>query len=368
MSRIIPTIDISRETERHVIVARGTEVNWQGHPNTLLMPDGKTMFCVWQGRRDGTEAHGAPGGLIKRSGDGGRTWSGLLGVPENWRGIGRGHPTIHRLLDRKGVPRLFVFSRTQDRSSMLQAISEDDGATWSPQRENGLICWTAPQSVKPVESGTRHLMWYERAPDGRPTPGVIWQSASTNGGLTWDESQPVVEFAGASEPAVVPSSDGGQLLLLIRENSRRYNSLYAVSDDEGKTWSGPRELPNSLTGDRHDGVYSPDGRLVVVFRYVDRTRITSTRGNECSGELHRNFAGWVGRYEDIVDGREGQYLVKLVHCHKGDTGYPGIEVLDDGTVVATTYAGYRQGEKHSVISVRFTLADLDRKLTKHPGR
>ena len=66
----IPTIDISAQTERHVIIAQGTATEWQGHPHTLLMPDGKTIFCVWQGRRDGSGKHGAPVGYLKRSNDG----------------------------------------------------------------------------------------------------------------------------------------------------------------------------------------------------------------------------------------------------------------------------------------------------------
>ena len=346
----IPTVDISGETERQVIVAQGTQRTWQGHPNTLLMPDGKTIFCSWQGREDSTREHGAPGGLLKRSDDGGLTWSDLLDVPANWREIGRGHPTIHRLVDPKGVARLFVFQRTPDRSSMLQAMSEDGGAMWSSMQENRLACWTAPQTVEPVEGGRKHLMWYERTRDGRGGPGVIWQSASNDGGLTWGDSRPVVDFAGASEPGVVRSPDGDQLLMLIREERRRFNSVYATSDDEGKTWSEPRELPKALTGDRHDGVYTPDGRLVIVFR--DQAEGASTRGQ---------FVGWIGRYEDIIEGREGRYRVKLLHSY-ADAGYPGIEILPDGTIVATTYAQLKRDELSSVVSVRFKVGELDRKL------
>ena len=346
----IPTVDISGEADRRVIIAQGTQRRWQGHPNTLLMPDGKTMFCTWQGRQDGTRKHGAPGGLIKRSDDGGMTWSDLLDVPQNWREIGRGHPTIHRLVDRNGVARLFLFSRTADRSSMLQAMSADGGATWTPTQTNGLVCWTAPQSIEPVEDGRQHLMWYERDPRGRPAPGVVWQSTSSDGGLTWGDSRAVVRFAGASEPAVVRSPDGGQLLLLMRENSRQYNSIYATSEDEGETWSTPRELPMALTGDRHDGVYTPDGRLVIVFR--DQAKRAST---------YQQFVAWIGMYEDIVESREGQYRVKLLHTY-ADTGYPGIEILPDGTIVATTYAKLKRDELDSVVSLRFKVQELDRKL------
>lgn len=155
----IPTVDISGERRRHVIVAQGTQQLWQGHPNTVLLPDGKTMFCVWQGRQGASEAHGAPGGLLKRSDDGGITWSEQLDVPPSWREKGRGHPTVHRLVDGKGVARLFVFSRTDARNAMVQAMSPDEGRTWTPLQENRTITyWTAPQSVVAVENGRKHRM------------------------------------------------------------------------------------------------------------------------------------------------------------------------------------------------------------------
>jgi hypothetical protein len=70
----------------------------------------------------------------------------------------------------------------------------------------------------------------------------------------------------------------------------------------------------------------------------------------------------VGHYDDIVGGRDGQYRVKLLHSYKGgDNGYPGLEVLPDGTFVATTYIKYREGpEKNSVVSTRFNLKETDR--------
>ncbi|MDB6140567.1 MAG: hypothetical protein JWO94_3639, partial [Verrucomicrobiaceae bacterium] len=65
-------------------------------------------------------------------------------------------------------------------------------------------------------------------------------------------------------------------------------------------------------------------------------------------------------------GRAGDYRIKLLHSYKGgDCGYPGLELLPDGTFVATTYIKYRQGpELNSVVSTRFTLAETD-KLAAH---
>ncbi len=129
------------------------------------------------------------------------------------------------------------------------------------------------------------------------------------------------------------------------------NSFVIFSDDEGKTWSKPRQLPAALTGDRHTGRYAPDGRLFITFR--DTTHESPTKGD---------WVGWVGTYEDIVAGKEGQYRVRLMDNHRGaDCAYPGLELLPDGTFVTTTYGHWTPGEKPYIVSVRFKLDELDDK-------
>jgi hypothetical protein len=152
------------------------------------------------------------------------------------------------------------------------------------------------------------------------------------------------------------------LLALLRENDKR-EALYITSEDEGRTWSREKKLPPGLYGDRHVARYAKDGRLVVVMR--------DTGGNYGS-PTSTHFIAWVGQFEDIASGRDGQYRVKLMHSYKGgDNGYPGLELLPDGTFVATTYIKYREGpEKNSVISTRFTLDETDAlaKTVKSPAR
>jgi hypothetical protein len=60
--------------------------------------------------------------------------------------------------------------------------------------------------------------------------------------------------------------------------------------------------------------------------------------------------------------KEGQYRIKLLHSYDGwDCGYPGLEILD-GTIIATTYIKYTEGNnKQSIVSVRFKLEDLKQK-------
>lgn len=44
-----------------------------------------------------------------------------------------------------------------------------------------------------------------------------------------------------------------------------------------------------------------------------------------------------------------------------DTTYPGVELLTDGTIVTTTYGHWTEGEEPYIMSVRFTLEELDQK-------
>ena len=180
---------------------------------------------------------------------------------------------------------------------------------------------------------------------------LVYVTESSDGGLTWGKPRVIAthEKAHLCEPGVVRSPDGKQLACLLRENSRKFNSFVIFSDDEGKTWTQPRQLPASLTGDRHVGKYAPDGRLFITFR--DTTRKSPTPGD---------WVGWVGTYEDIQKGREGQYRVRIMDNTKGrDCTYPGLELLPDGTFVTTTYGHWTKGAAPYIMSVRFKLEELD---------
>ena len=345
-----PTVDLSGDTARHVVVAQGTAEVYQGHPTTVLLPDGKTMYAVW------TYNHGGECGPMKRSDDGGRTWTELLPVPASWKTV-KNCPTIYRLTDPAGVARLVVYGGQGPDGKMHQSHSVDGGETWTPMQSIGLECVMPFCTVVPIEGGKKLLGLTNIRRPGETREvrsNVIVQSTSTDGGLTWMPWEVILDLPGLKpcEPWVVRSPDGRQLLCLLRENVNRM-ALYMTSDDEGRTWTGAKALPPGLYGDRHAAVFAPDGRLVVGMRDT---------GGAHGSPTSTHFVAWVGRYEDIVEGRDGTYRVKLLHSYKGgDNGYPGVEVLPDGTIVATTYIKYREGpEKNSVVSTRFTLAETDK--------
>lgn len=344
----IPTIDISDQTDRHIVIAQGTESTYMGHATTLLMPDGETMFAAH------TYGHGGGMAPLRRSDDGGLSWSVVEGLPENWSSV-RNCPSLYRLTDPQGTTRLFVSAGQGPGGYMYQAYSEDGGQTWTPMQSTGLTSVMPFCTIEPVDGGDRLLgMTNIRRPGEtqEARSNVVVQSYSDDGGLTWSEFEIVLDLPGAvpCEPMLVRSPDGEQLAVIIRENKRSMNSWVMTTEDGGRNWSTPRQLPASLTGDRHSARYLEDGRLFIAFRDV-----------AAKSPTRNHFVGWVGTYEDLVNCREGEYRVKLLHSHAGwDCGYAAVEVLPDETVIATTYIKYRPGpKKHSVVSTRFKIEELD---------
>ena len=344
-SYTIPIIDLASQKHRQVVVDKEAG-QYLGHPTTVLLEDNKTMIAVYP------KGHGRGAIVMKRSHDGGLTWSKRLAVPENWS-TSLEVPTLYRVINSGGKKRLIMFSGLYP---IRLAVSEDDGVTWTPLKPigdfGGIV---AMASCFRLQDG-RYMAFFHD--DGRflknarkRTKFKIYTIVSKDGGLTWSEPRAILEhpLAHLCEPGLIRSPDGKQLAMLMRENSRKFNSFVSFSDDDGETWIDPVELPASLTGDRHTGKYAPDGRLFITFR--DTTHISPTKGD---------WVGWVGTYEDIVQGRQGQYRVRLRDNHHGaDCAYPGLELLPDGTFVTTTYGHWTKGESPYIVSVRFKLTELD---------
>src|SRR5439155_511078 len=122
----IPIVDISSETNRQVIVDREPG-QYLGHPTTVLLEDGKTVLTVYP------KGHGRGAIVLKRSTNGGLTWSERLSVPENWA-TSLETPTIHGVVDAQGKKRLIVWSGLYP---ARLSVSEDDGETWTPLKPAG---------------------------------------------------------------------------------------------------------------------------------------------------------------------------------------------------------------------------------------
>lgn len=384
----IPLIDLDGDTYRQVIVDK-EKGQYLGHPTTVLLEDNKTILTVYP------KGHGRGGIVYKKSSDTGLTWSDRLPTPESWT-TSMEVPTLYPVVDKYGKKRLIMFSGLYP---TRMAVSEDNGETWGELEQVG--DWggiVVMGSMIPLKTGKGHYMAFfhddmryfnkngqkkydEDVKNFKSRMFTLYKSVTEDGGLTWSYPEVITKSREIHlcEPGVIRSPDGQQIAILLRENSRRDNSQIIFSDDEGKTWTNPRPLPNSLTGDRHVCRYAPDGRLIVFFRDVSPSKYNSELLNIARERKETDYSviaketgygsptegdwvAWVGTYEDLVNRREGQYRIRIKDNKDGwDTTYPGVELLPDGMFVTTTYGHWEKGEQPYILSVRFNLKEIDEK-------
>lgn len=411
----IPFIDISDIKEWQTIVDKEDGL-YIGHPTTVLLSDGKTIVMVYP------KCHGFGQIVLKKSFDGGKTWSERLPVPESFA-TSLEVPTLFKTRDKNKKERLIMFSGLYP---IRMSVSEDNGETFSELEAigdyggitvMGDICevgegeyialfhddgrfikggrhekievftsgkgekaysdfvhtyseddgktWGEPQAhwmKNDINAGEKRRKVYEAYagnvyPDGRFYNYLV---RSFDGGLTWSEPEVITATAPdrqLCEPCIIPSPDKKKLVVLFRENTHRNNSFMITSEDGGKSFSEPVEICGALTGDRHCARYLKDGRLFISFR--DTCRNSPTWGD---------WVAWVGTFDDIVNGKEGQYRLRIMkNYYNGDCAYPGIEILPDGTIVTTTYGHFEKLSDEEklkneayVVSVRFKIEDAER--------
>ncbi len=405
----IPTIDLTGKQEYFQTVDREEGI-YLGHVTSAMLEDNKTIYITYP------KSHGKGAIVLRRSDDAGKSWSERLEVPDSFA-TSFECPIIYRTEDKAGNKHLILFSSLRP---LRMAHSEDDGKTWSELEKVGdfggvcsigsitplgngrylgifhdsgmamgdevnakYTCYTKGSgkdivsrytlSVKNPDGTWGDEQWdwihaYDNMPgewkksavcelakfEGGPDDVYkIYTTFSDDGGLSWSEPNEIFSSGDIwlCEPNLIRSPDGKELACLFRENRRVKNSFLMISRDGGRTWSEPRELPASLTGDRHTAKYLPDGRLFISFR--DMVKNSPTR---CS------WVAWVGEYEDIIAGREGQYRVLFKRTVNGihDCAYPGVEILPDGTIVSVTYGRWEHPDYSYICGVRINISELDK--------
>jgi hypothetical protein len=101
--------------------------------------------------------------------------------------------------------------------------------------------------------------------------------------------------------------------------------------------------------------YAPDGRLFISFR--DTTLESPTKGD---------WVAWVGRYEDIVQGREGQYRVRFDE----EPSCLGLRVSGRRGAAERHFCGKPltgtgpRAKPPYIVSVRLKLEELDAKVRR----
>ena len=405
----IPEIDLSTLPEE----LKGTEYeylyelytiddsnDYMAHPDSVLLKDGSILTVYPAG-------HGKGAILNRVSTDGGITWSGTIeNTPESWINS-QETPTIYRLEFSDGRDdKLILISanpkwpNSSTTGGFECSISDDEGKTWSEFRrfysledENSVVPIVAMSSLTRLKENGKFVdKWMGLFHDADFYNYKTILTFDENGNMQWSVPEKYFAQYRETEQATnmceveVIRSDmgkGDELCLITRSNAKNVNSLISFSQDEGKTWSEPVEAPAALNGERHKAEYTPDGRLIISFRSIERGEKAKdnakNRTDKSRGWISEGLVAWAGTYEDLKNGTEGQYRIKLAHTYvegqtepeyyaNADTGYCGNVVLPDGTVMICSYGKFSPDKKTSdgkelktsICAKRLRLEDLDK--------
>lgn len=333
------------------------------------------------------KGHGRGQGLVKVSKDLGETWSERLWLPESWSTLLQvpvlyeyeykhkrqvfmvtGHLPFRwsKLVGDKFTD-LKAFTKYGGNLAFSSFIKRHDGLYMGFFHDDGrfLIGDKKEDRFQILRSGSQILVEKSLKDKAGPDNDLIYESyfnhPEGNSKIyrilfdpkeeSWSEPKVVLSHPEAflGEAAVFYCPDKSQIIMLLRENTRKFLSMFSISHDQGQSWSHTKAVHENLSGDRHIVKYADDGRLVVVFR--DSLDKSTTYGD---------WVAWIGTYDDIVFNRPGQYKVRLKKNYKDiDCGYSGLEHIGHNTFLAISYGHWTKDQAPYIISQIINLNELD---------
>lgn len=203
----------------------------------LVVTTRGTVLAVCEVRRTGSADYGDVALGLRRSGDGGRTWSKLeILADDGIRTIGNPCPVVDRETGVISLP----FCR--DSKQVLLIQSSDDGQTWSKPVEitkdvmdpGWSLVGTGPGHGIQLASGRLVIPCWAQLP-GTAEVQLSFVFYSDDHGRSWKRSQALDRDA-SDECEAVELSDG-RLYLTLRSRGGKNQRGYAFSHDGGQTWS-----------------------------------------------------------------------------------------------------------------------------------
>ncbi|MGL4738952.1 MAG: SGNH/GDSL hydrolase family protein [Cellulosilyticaceae bacterium] len=367
----IPYIDLDKREDLQVVVDREVGL-YLGHPTTTMLADQKTIYTVYP------KGHGTGEIVLKKSEDAGKTWSDRLQVPKSWADS-KETPILYQMERPDGGVRILLTSGIPTEAGGFKlAYSDDAGETWSEfktyydeRQIMGVVAFASLIRLK-QEDGEWDNKWMGLFHDHAYRNYRVFLSFGEDGELvvsppeTYIKHREIEAMAGLCEPCALRSPDGKEIAILFRGNHKVTSSMVIVSYDEGRTFSKPKEVAGALRGERHQAKYDViSGKLLVTFRSY------GIRQNPDD----RHWVAWVGSYEDLVRGRQGECRMCLKknigtvswNGNDGDCGYAGIEQIVDsksneyGTYILTSYGHWDADEVNHepyIMAVRFKLEEI----------
>jgi sialidase-1 len=265
--------------------------------------------------------------VVKRSEDGGKTWSDLRALfHEDKRSINQPTPIV----DRQTGSVVLVFCK--DNQSVFVTHSSDDGQTWSQPRE--ITERTKDPTWKYVAAGPGHGIQLSNgrlllAAWGDTSPGpVTWPPTwgeieftftifSDDHGQTWQRGRPLYE--NATEEAMLAELTNRRVYMTLRSLHGKQRRGHAWSEDGGYSWSRIQFDENLPDPPAHASVIRIAGsgtNAADRFLFVNpanagqRNRLTARMSEDdcATWPVAKVLYAGSSAYSDIAIGNDGTVL------------------------------------------------------------
>lgn len=393
ISNTLETYELPANRVTDIERSPGGDRQYLGQPDMVRTSTGRLITAYPKG-------HGKGPIIMKISDDNGETWTEKNNTPSSWIGS-QETPTLYVLPLENGKERIMLITACPgwgtdsngNKTGWNTSYSDDNGETWTEYKhwysnhengkENNVIVGMASLVQLKDESGNYIQKWMGVYHDYDYVNYRTYLTFNENGEEQWSEPEPylsdyrnIESTYKMCEIGMFRSPDGKRIVGLARSQSHNNPATMIYSDDEGKTWSKPMDLPGSLAGERHKAAYDPiSGRLVISFREIQYDLNGNNTFDGDADWTAGEWVAWVGTYEDLMEQRDGQYRIEISKDYSksaksGDTGYAGIVVLDDGTFIMDSYGHWDEEFSNSwtggvttdlcyIKQAKFKLSEID---------
>jgi len=325
-------------------------------PSVVVTPKG-TVLAFCEGRKESTHDSGDIALLLKRSQDGGATWSNLQIV---WDDPGHtcGNPCA--VVDRESGAICLLTSHnlgTDVESQIIDETSQGSRTIWLSRSTDEGLTWSASSDITATTKKS-NWTWYATGPgagiqqaSGRliiPCDHIESRTKkyyshiiySDDGGLTWElgGSTPSDQV---NECEVAELEDGRLLLNMRNYDPAQRNRARSYSADGGLTWSALEQ----------------DEALIEPICQATLRRFTTTADGGRSRLLFANPASQQARENMTVRLSYDEGLTWPVTrvLHPGPAAYSCLAVLQDQTLVCL----YERGDENAREKITWAHFDLE---------
>ncbi len=286
-----------------------------GNPRVFMGPSGDLwiLFAI----NYGVWCHGGSRLFLKRSADGGRTWSDMSIFWDEWGVLGKNKPL--QLSSRSEV--WIIPVEWEDDYVCAFFRSEDSGASWALTEAIGAranVRVDQPTVVELDQSGS--LLAYMRSWEG-----YIYQSRSEDAGATWPEPSPT-DLVNNNSGIDMVRLQSGALLLAHNPTALGEDGTYIV-DQELKSDPALQITPSEFAKDKNH-YRQTVSRIAELFpSWGPRTPL---------------------RLSISLDGGSSWKTVCDLEDQEGEWSYPAIIETSSGDV-CITYTANRKQIKHVIL-------------------